>query len=794
MTEINSFPINTITYEDLDPITDAQATDSDGVLFFDESVGVMKRMTRGELFKGKVIPINSIADFPNLLVDTYDDRQQFHLNSFAPDGSSGGGPLMWAPDKPKSLHDGIRYFSPTVPIPADFNNVTDVQNYMDGVGEEFPTADGIFELTLYSIQSSEFPSIDGSFAIWDGPSGNQLKNGVVPSAIGLSALQIPNISEVGYARFNADETISMRTLVEHKTDLQLNNVDNTSDADKPVSIATQTEIDLKAPLASPSLTGTPTAPTAAANTNTEQLATTAFVQGELADRIQSVETIADLRLIDGVSVGQVFNVNGIGLFEAVSGAFTDDGILFVNTANGVRCKILNGIVASAASVYVPSYYATIQAAIDDLHPRVKTVSGARINVLIEAGHEITAGLFLQFGDYSNFQISSVDPTVYLATGFTFVTSNNSIFAFSQCHAPDLNIKVDAGGEGGRAVVYLSARGKVGQQGGALNAGTDALYMNSGAIVTAHRTVWDGAGRRGAWISRVSLFDGEDCSFSNCNEGMSVRRGSRANITNSVLNNNTTTGLSVTRSYVNFQGREDAVSPILAQANGNGANGVVVVRGSVATLTGLKANNNGSSGVQIAGGAVVDFDFGEAIGNAVGGLTVQGGTASAVDSTLTGNNRNIIAIGANATVDADGADVSNATAANVQCYDGASVNLANATGNNAGTIGIDVRDGGTVAAPDAVFNDAGLQGALCNSGTLNAPRAQFRRAGTTGVRVTGATVYLTNGNCQRVDGVSGTSDIDFSNGSTVHANGTLGGYPAAVTPNTISGARGILYGA
>lgn len=42
-------------------------------------------------------------------------------------------------------------------------------------------------------------------------------------------------------------------------------------------------ISAKAPLASPALTGTPTAPTASANTNTTQIATTAYVQTELAD-------------------------------------------------------------------------------------------------------------------------------------------------------------------------------------------------------------------------------------------------------------------------------------------------------------------------------------------------------------------------------------------------------------------------------------------------------------------------------------------------------------------------------
>lgn len=41
-----------------------------------------------------------------------------------------------------------------------------------------------------------------------------------------------------------------------KTDVGLSNVDNTSDANKPVSTATQTALNLKAPIASPTFTGT----------------------------------------------------------------------------------------------------------------------------------------------------------------------------------------------------------------------------------------------------------------------------------------------------------------------------------------------------------------------------------------------------------------------------------------------------------------------------------------------------------------------------------------------------------
>jgi hypothetical protein len=65
-----------------------------------------------------------------------------------------------------------------------------------------------------------------------------------------------------------------------KSDVGLSNVDNTSDAAKPVSTAQQTALNLKANLASPTFTGTPIAPTAATITNTTQVATTAFVKAQ----------------------------------------------------------------------------------------------------------------------------------------------------------------------------------------------------------------------------------------------------------------------------------------------------------------------------------------------------------------------------------------------------------------------------------------------------------------------------------------------------------------------------------
>jgi len=54
----------------------------------------------------------------------------------------------------------------------------------------------------------------------------------------------------------------------------------------------QAQINLKAPLASPALTGTPTAPTAALNTSTTQLATTAFVTNQASSVLPVANCIA----------------------------------------------------------------------------------------------------------------------------------------------------------------------------------------------------------------------------------------------------------------------------------------------------------------------------------------------------------------------------------------------------------------------------------------------------------------------------------------------------------------------
>ena len=82
---------------------------------------------------------------------------------------------------------------------------------------------------------------------------------------------------------------------------------------------TAAAVALKADIASPALTGTPTAPTAAADTNTTQIATTAYVQTEIAD------------LIDGAPAG-------LNTLNELAAALNDDVAALTNITTLVNAN------------------------------------------------------------------------------------------------------------------------------------------------------------------------------------------------------------------------------------------------------------------------------------------------------------------------------------------------------------------------------------------------------------------------------------------------------------------------
>ncbi|RWF64959.1 hypothetical protein [Mesorhizobium sp.] len=138
-----------------------------------------------------------------------------------------------------------------------------------------------------------------------------------------------------------------------------------------------TSVGLKAPLASPALTGTPTAPTAAPGTNTTQLATTAFVAalGALKANLASptfTGTPAAPTAADGTNTTQLattgFVQQAITLFKTAASTFaarlsfiggaTGNNAMSVATSNLGEVMVQgNGTGAAMMAFHRPSVYA-----------------------------------------------------------------------------------------------------------------------------------------------------------------------------------------------------------------------------------------------------------------------------------------------------------------------------------------------------------------------------------------------------------------------------------------------------
>lgn len=130
-----------------------------------------------------------------------------------------------------------------------------------------------------------------------------------------------------------------------KSSVGLGNVDNTSDVNKPVSTAQQVALNKKANLASPSLTGTPTAPTAAESTNTQQIATTAFVKTAVDKSATTINDSIATHQADLVSHGIYGVATGTNALVMTDSKVTSyvDGMLvaFKNTTASTASTTLN---------------------------------------------------------------------------------------------------------------------------------------------------------------------------------------------------------------------------------------------------------------------------------------------------------------------------------------------------------------------------------------------------------------------------------------------------------------------
>jgi len=130
----------------------------------------------------------------------------------------------------------------TLPSTTSIGNLTSTElGYLDGITSSVQTQIGA-AATALSSHEADTTNIHG---IAD--------TSLLATTTNVATAKSEAISAAGTA---ADTKVSTAVAALTKSSVGLANVDNTSDANKPVSTATQTELDLKAPKASPTFTGT----------------------------------------------------------------------------------------------------------------------------------------------------------------------------------------------------------------------------------------------------------------------------------------------------------------------------------------------------------------------------------------------------------------------------------------------------------------------------------------------------------------------------------------------------------
>ena len=102
----------------------------------------------------------------------------------------------------------------------------------------------------------------------------------IPLAKKAEMLAVEGKADVHIARVDNPHAVT-------KEQVGLGNVENLAPADMPISSAGQAALNAKANKTDADLLGVPKAPTAAVGTNSTQLATTAFVGAEIADKAYS---------------------------------------------------------------------------------------------------------------------------------------------------------------------------------------------------------------------------------------------------------------------------------------------------------------------------------------------------------------------------------------------------------------------------------------------------------------------------------------------------------------------------
>lgn len=156
---------------------------------------------------------------------------------------------------------------------------------------------------------------------------------------------------------------------------------------------------------------------------------------------------------------------------------------YTSLAEAISDAVSGGFVIGVSqntTVRVPTDSETLQAAFECITPLNRQ---CQINVIIEAGHQPSIGISVSNGDFSQWKVSSEEPTVTLAPTFSgrFINCNNGF-------APTLNTYIVGHSGVDRIYSLFCAIGNVAPGCGGQGAYGRILYGNSSTIQAAN-TIW-----------------------------------------------------------------------------------------------------------------------------------------------------------------------------------------------------------------------------------------------------------------------------------------------------------------
>ena len=180
----------------------------------------------------------------------------------------------------------------------------------------------------------------------------------------------------------------------------------------------QDQINLKAPLASPALTGNPTAPTQSAGDNSTKLATTAYVDNSTASRDQLGE-MTDVTLSSVADANYFIYDNAASVWKnkAISGAITSDKEGVTTLASGIDAtKIADGSVTSTEFQYINSLSSNAQTQIDGKQATIDASNRLNANLINDGTVDNT-----EFG-YLNGVTSAIQSQIDTKAGAGFAVA------------------------------------------------------------------------------------------------------------------------------------------------------------------------------------------------------------------------------------------------------------------------------------------------------------------------------------------------------------------------------------